>query len=74
MNEAIAKAKDAPEEESLCDLGRRLGEMRKELVSLGRVLIRSQDLSLAAEAHDLCIVHCTVLHSHPHSHIGSHQR
>ncbi len=22
----------------------------------------------------LCIVHCTVVHPHPHSHVGSHQR
>ncbi len=35
LNEAVAQAKNAPEEESLRDLGRRLGEARRELISLG---------------------------------------
>jgi hypothetical protein len=37
LNKAVAQAKDALEEES-----RRLGEARKELMSLGRVLIMSK--------------------------------
>jgi hypothetical protein len=52
LNEAVSRAKDTPEE-GLRDLGHKLGAARKELLSLGRVLIMSQDLSLAAEAHDL---------------------
>jgi hypothetical protein len=50
---AIAKAEDALEEEGLRDLGRKLGAARKELMSLGRVLMMSQDPALVAEAHDL---------------------
>ncbi len=53
LNETVSKAKNALEEEGLYDLGRKLGAARKELMSLGRVLIMSQDPSLAAEAHDL---------------------
>jgi hypothetical protein len=53
LNEAIAKMKDAPEEEGLRGLGWRLGEAKRELMSLGRVLMMSQDPSLAAEAHEL---------------------
>jgi hypothetical protein len=47
LNEAISKGKTALEEEGLCDLGPKLGAARKELMSLGRVLIMSQGLSLA---------------------------
>jgi hypothetical protein len=53
LNKAVSKAKGAPKEEGLRDLGRKLGAARKELISLERVLIMSQHPSLAAEAHDL---------------------
>jgi hypothetical protein len=51
LNEAVARIEDAPE--GLRVLGRRWSEARNELMSLGRVLMMSQDPSLAAEAHEL---------------------
>jgi hypothetical protein len=53
LSEAVSKAKNMPEEEGLHDLGQKLDVTRRELMLLGWVLIMSQDLSLAAEAHDL---------------------
>jgi hypothetical protein len=53
LNEAIARMEDAPEEEGLRALGRELSKVKKELMSLGRILMMSQDPSLAAGAHEL---------------------
>ncbi len=53
LNEAVARMEGASEEEGLWELGWRLSEVRKELMSLGRVLMMSQDPPLAAEAHEL---------------------
>jgi hypothetical protein len=53
LNKAIKWAKGTTEEGELRDLGRKLGVARKELMSLGWVLIMSQDPSLVSEAHEL---------------------
>ncbi len=53
LKEAINGAKGVPEEGGLRDLGQKLGKAKRELMSLGRDLITSQDPSLAAEAHEL---------------------
>ncbi len=44
LNKAVARMEDTPEEEGLRALGQKLSEVRKELMSLGRVLMMSQDL------------------------------
>jgi hypothetical protein len=53
LNEAIAWVKDVPVEERLRALGRELSKVKRELMLLGRVLMMSQDLSLATGAHEL---------------------
>jgi hypothetical protein len=53
LNEAITRVEDAPEEEGLRALGRDLIRVKRELMSLGWVLMMSQDLSLVAGAHEL---------------------
>jgi hypothetical protein len=53
LNEAIARMEDAPEEEGLRALGQELSKVKRELMSLGRVLMMSQDPSLVAGAHEL---------------------
>jgi hypothetical protein len=53
LNEAIGRVEDAPVEERLMALGRELSQVKRELMLLGRVLMMSQDLSLATGAHKL---------------------
>jgi hypothetical protein len=53
LNEAAPRAEDKPEEAGLRALGRKLSRVNGDLLSLGRALMLSQDLSLAAEAHEL---------------------
>jgi methionine aminopeptidase len=53
LNEAAVRAEDAPEEERLSALGRELSKVKRDVMSLGRVLMMSQDPSLAAGAHKL---------------------
>ncbi len=53
LSEAITRAAGAPEEERLRALGQELSKAKRALMLLGRVLMMSQDPSLAAGAHKL---------------------
>lgn len=53
LHEAAVKAENKPEEVRLRAIGRKLREVKADLMSLGRALILSQDPSLAAEAQEL---------------------
>jgi hypothetical protein len=48
LNEAITRAEDAPEEERLRALGREFSMVKRDLMSLGQVLMMSQDPFLVA--------------------------
>jgi hypothetical protein len=53
LNKTAARAEDEPEEAGLRALGRKLSQVKGDLLLLGRALMLSQDPSLAAEAHEL---------------------
>jgi hypothetical protein len=53
MAQAVAKLQAEPSEANLRDLGREMNEARRSMQSLGRVLMLSQDPTLAARAHEL---------------------
>jgi hypothetical protein len=53
LNKAVARVDDKPEEARLWALSKKLSKVKGDLLSLGRALMFSQDLSLAAGAHEL---------------------
>jgi hypothetical protein len=53
LGEAVTKGVLEPEEGELRDLAKRLGAVKKELMSMGRELMVNQPATTATEAHEL---------------------
>jgi hypothetical protein len=53
LTEAVAKEVQEPDEERLRDLARKLGTVKKEIMSMNRSLVVGQPANLATEAHEL---------------------
>jgi hypothetical protein len=53
LNKAVARVDDKPEEARLRALSKKLSKVKGDLLPLGRALMLSQVLSLAAGAHEL---------------------
>jgi hypothetical protein len=53
LTEAVTKGVQEPDEEGLRDLARKLGTVKKEIMTMNRSLVVGQPASLATEAHEL---------------------
>jgi hypothetical protein len=53
LGEAVTKGIEEPNEEELRDLAKRLGAIKKELITMGRDLLVNQPADMATEAHEL---------------------